>query len=44
MLPVAIAFVRAMVQGQTIVEFDNRSKGAEAIKGIWKNVVQQLGI
>ena len=33
-VPFDPAFTRTMVQGKTIVEFDSRSKGCEAVKGM----------
>jgi MinD superfamily P-loop ATPase len=43
-VPFDPTFMRAMVQGKTIVEFDGRSKGCEAVKNIWENRVQDLEI
>jgi len=43
-VPFDPAFTKAMVQGKTIVEFDNRSEGSEAVKTIWKELVQGLEI
>jgi len=31
-----------MVQGKTIVEFDSRSEGCEAVKNIWENLAKDL--
>ena len=41
-IPFDPAFTKAMVQGKTIVEFDGRSEGCEAVKQIWRNVIQGL--
>jgi len=43
-VPFDPVFTRAMVQGKTIVEFDSSSEGCEAVKSIWKNLVQCLEI
>jgi len=43
-VPFDPAFTKAMVQGKTIVEFDGRSKGCEAVKKIWKDLAQGLEI
>jgi MinD superfamily P-loop ATPase len=43
-VPFDPAFTRAMVQGETIVEFDSQSKGCEAVKGIWEKLAQNLEI
>jgi len=43
-VPFDPAFTKAMVQGKTIVEFDGRSKGCEAVKKIWKDLAQRLEI
>jgi len=41
-VPFDPAFTRAMVQGKTIVEFDESSEGCKAVKNIWENLVQRL--
>jgi MinD superfamily P-loop ATPase len=43
-VPFDPAFTKAMVQGKTIVEFDNRSEGCKAVKGIWENLTQGIEI
>ena len=43
-VPFDPAFTKAMVQGKTIVEFDGRSEGCEAVKNIWKSLAQGLAI
>ena len=43
-VPFDHAFTKAMVQGKTIVEFDSHSEGSKAVKNIWENLAQQLGI
>jgi len=43
-VPFDPAFTKAMVQGKTIVEFDSRSEGCEAVKDIWENLAQGLEI
>jgi len=43
-VPFDPTFTKAMVQGKTIVEFDEHSKGCDAVKSIWKNLAQSLGI
>ena len=41
-VPFDPAFTKAMVQGKTIVEFDSRSEGCEAVKDIWENLAKDL--
>jgi MinD superfamily P-loop ATPase len=43
-IPFYPAFTQAMVHGKTIVEFDGRSKGCEAVKNIWEGLVKELEI
>jgi MinD superfamily P-loop ATPase len=43
-IPFDLTFTKAMVQGKTIVEFDSRSEGCRAVKEIWNNMKQDLGI
>jgi cellulose biosynthesis protein BcsQ len=43
-VPFDTAFTKAMVQGKTILEFDSRSEGCEAVKNIWKDLAQGLDI
>ena len=43
-VPFDPAFTKAMVQGKTIVAFDSRSKGCEAVKGIWENLARSFEI
>ena len=43
-VPFDPAFTKAMVQGKTIVEFDDRSKGCEAVKNIWQDLAQRFEI
>jgi MinD-like ATPase involved in chromosome partitioning or flagellar assembly len=43
-VPFDPVFTQAMVHGKTIVEFDSRSKGCEAVKNIWENLVKDLEI
>lgn len=43
-IPFDHAFTKAMVQGKTIVEFDNRSEGCEAVKNIWEQLVNSIDI
>jgi len=43
-VPFDPAFTKAMVQGKTIVEFDNRSEGCKAVKDIWENLTQGIKI
>jgi len=43
-IPFDPAFTQAMVHGKTIVEFDGRSKGFEAVKNIWEDLVKELEI
>ena len=43
-VPFDPAFTKAMVQGQTIAEFDSRSEGCQAVKKIWENLAQDLDI
>ncbi len=41
-VPFDPAFTRAMVQGKTIVEFDGRSEGCEAVLEIWDNMSRRI--
>jgi len=41
-IPFDPVFTKAMVQGKTIFEFDDRSEGARAVKVIWENLVKGL--
>ena len=41
-VPFDPAFTSAMVQGKTIVEFDSRSAGCEAVRKIWENLAQHI--
>jgi MinD superfamily P-loop ATPase len=41
-VPFDPAFTKAMVQGQTVVEFDEGSEGCEAVKALWKRLSQKL--
>ncbi len=43
-VPFDSAFTKAMVQGKTIVEFDDQSEGCVAVKGIWETLAQRLEI
>jgi MinD superfamily P-loop ATPase len=43
-VPFDPAFTQAMVQGKTIVEFDGRSEGCKAVKGIWEKLSKDLEI
>jgi len=43
-VPFDSSFTKAMVQGKTVVEFDSLSEGCKAVKGIWKNLAQDLEI
>lgn len=41
-VPFDPAFTQAMIQGQTIVEFNDRTEGGQAVKILWKNLMEQL--
>jgi MinD superfamily P-loop ATPase len=41
-VPFDPVFTRAMVQGQTVFEYDGSSKAGHAVKEIWRNVMRQL--
>ncbi len=41
-IPFDPAFTRAMVNGQTVIEYDNRSQSAKTVKKIWKRVLQNI--
>ena len=43
-IPFDPVFTKAMVQGQTIFEYDGSSPGAAATKEIWENLTQHLEI
>lgn len=41
-IPFDPAFIKAMVQGKNIFEYDQYSEGAKAVKNIWEDVAQIL--
>jgi len=41
-IPFDPLFTKAMVQGQTIIEYDGNSKAARAVKGIWERLSSGL--
>ena len=41
-VPFDPAFTHAMVQGKTIVEFDEQGEGSRAVKGIWEELAKSL--
>jgi MinD superfamily P-loop ATPase len=43
-IPFDPVFTQAMVQGQTVIEYDGRSRGAEAARQIWENIVRHLSV
>jgi MinD superfamily P-loop ATPase len=43
-VPFDPAFTKAMVQGKTIVEFDDRSEGCKAVKKIWERLAKNIDI
>ncbi|MBW2065092.1 MAG: 4Fe-4S binding protein [Deltaproteobacteria bacterium] len=43
-IPFDPVFTRAMVQGKTILEYDDRSVAARALKKIWEDLVKSLEI
>ncbi|MDY6790081.1 MAG: 4Fe-4S binding protein [Thermodesulfobacteriota bacterium] len=43
-VPFDSSFTKAMVQGKTVVEFDNDCEGCKAVKGIWKSLAQGIEI
>ena len=43
-IPFDPVFTRAMVQGETIFEYDGHSEGARAVKKIWEDLAQDLEI
>ena len=43
-VPFDSAFTKAMVQGQTIFEYDGHSEAARAVRALWSRVEEQLGI
>jgi MinD superfamily P-loop ATPase len=43
-IPFDPAFTRAMVQGRTVMEFDSDSKGAQAVRTVWRQVATQLAL
>jgi MinD superfamily P-loop ATPase len=43
-IPFDPTFTRAMVQGQTIAEFEPGSEGCQAVRKIWENLASDLGI
>ncbi|MBN1849424.1 MAG: P-loop NTPase [Deltaproteobacteria bacterium] len=43
-VPFDPVFTKAMVQGKTIFEYDDQSEGARAVKKIWGDLIQKLGV
>jgi MinD superfamily P-loop ATPase len=43
-IPFDPIFTKAMVQGQTIFEYDGHSEGGNAVRKIWLEIVENLGI
>lgn len=43
-VPFDPAFTKAMVQGQTVMEFDQNSEGGEAVKRLWTNLSEKLDL
>jgi MinD superfamily P-loop ATPase len=43
-IPFDPVFTKAMVQAQTIFEYSNGSEAGHAIKGIWNNLSDELGL
>jgi MinD superfamily P-loop ATPase len=43
-IPFDPVFTQAMVQAQTVFEYNNESKAGKAIKGIWSNLSDELGL
>jgi MinD superfamily P-loop ATPase len=41
-IPFDPVFTEAMVQKQTIIEYDSSSEAAQAVKGIWERVISRL--
>jgi len=41
-VPFDPSFTKAMVQGKTIVEYDDHSEGCKAVRDIWGNLVQAI--
>jgi MinD superfamily P-loop ATPase len=41
-IPFDPAFTKAMIEGQTIVEFNGHSKGCEAVAAVWDKVTHRL--
>lgn len=43
-IPFDPIFIRAMIQSQTLFEFDKNSSGCRAVLNIWKNISKELGL
>jgi len=43
-IPFDPAFTKAMVQGQTIFEYDGRSEAGEAVREIWERIARVLDL
>jgi MinD superfamily P-loop ATPase len=43
-IPFDPAFIKAMVQGKTIIEYAPQSEGAAAIKKIWEDMTKHMGL
>ena len=43
-IPFDPVFTKSMVQAKTVFEFDEKSEAAQAVKRLWQDVAQVLGI
>ncbi len=43
-VPFDPVFTRAMVQGQTLFEYNTASKAGSAVRSVWQNLVNELGL
>ncbi len=43
-IPFDPIFIKAMIQAQTVLEYDSRSESVAAIRGIWQRLSEKLGL
>ncbi len=43
-IPFDPVFTKAMVQGQTVAEFDPGSEGCRAVRKLWEHLASDIGI
>jgi MinD superfamily P-loop ATPase len=43
-IPFDPVFTKAMVEGKTVIEYDRHSEGARAVRALWEQMKEELGI